>query len=323
MKKSAKRTQTKSKETPQEPFGKTQSANETNAKHSDGEQPFPVVGVGASAGGLEAFRELLVDLPTDTGMALVLVQHLDPTHESMLAELLSRTTSIAVTEVKDGMRVMPNQVFVIPRNRYMTIQDGSLRLSPRAKGRTTHHTIDRFFRSLAGDQKNRAIGIVLSGTASDGTLGLEAIKAEGGITFAQDTDSAKHEGMPRSAIASGCVDFVLPPSRIAEELGRISGHPYLISDRLSSAPDSEAESKSNGLKRVLNILGKNRGVDFTLYKENTLHRRMMRRMLLNKVDGYENYAKYLTTHSEEIENLYQDILINVTKFFRHPKPSIS
>jgi len=320
MKRPTKQIPAKSKKTSRKAGGKSRPANRTNAKPSGVNQRFPIVGVGASAGGLEAFRELLNHLPTDTGMALVLVQHLDPKHESMLAELLSRSTKMAVSEVEDGMTVVPNNIFVIPRNREMTIRGGVLRLSPRASGRSPHHSIDAFFRSLAEDQNNRAIGVILSGTASDGTLGLEAIKAEGGITFAQDTESAKYDGMPRSAIASGCVDFVLPPAEIAKELARISSHPYLIADKLSAAVELEPESKGqDGFKRILNILGKASGVDFTLYKGNTVNRRMMRRMMLNKSDGYDQYARYLISHPEEVENLYQDILINVTRFFRDPE----
>lgn len=292
-----------------------QPDNQQHANHA-----FPVVGVGASAGGLEAFRELLNHLPTNTGMALVLVQHLDPKHESMLAELLARSTKLTVSEVEHGMKVEPDHVFVIPRNKDMTISGGVLRLRPRSEARGQHHSIDNFLRSLAEDQTNRAIGIILSGTATDGTLGLEAIKAEGGITFAQDAESAKYDGMPRSAIASGCVDFVLPPKGIARELARISNHPYVVSVEQPAPPEVETSKPArNGFKRILGILQKAQGVDFTLYKSNTVERRTMRRMLLNKVEGYDDYARYLGGHPEEVENLYQDILINVTSFFRHPE----
>jgi two-component system CheB/CheR fusion protein len=320
MKRPAKQIRAKSKKASRKSAPEPRPPSKSNAKRSGGNQPFPIVGVGASAGGLEAFRELLNHLPTDIGIALVLVQHLDPKHESMLAELLSRSTKMAVSEVQDRMTLAPNHIFVIPRNRDMTIRGGVLRLTPRASSRSPHHSIDAFFRSLAEDQKNRAIGVILSGTASDGTLGLEAIKAEGGITFAQDTESAKYDGMPRSAIASGCVDFVLPPAGIAKELARISSHPYLVADKLSTTVELEAESKGqDGFKRILNILAKASGVDFTLYKGNTLNRRMMRRMMLNRSDGYDQYARYLNGHPQEVENLYQDILINVTRFFRDPE----
>ncbi len=170
---------------------------------------FPIVGVGASAGGLEALSELLTHLPTQTGMAFVLIQHLDPTHSSQLSDLMSRVTKMSVSEARDGMVVEPDHVYVIPPNTSLAILDGVLAVTPRV--RDHHAPIDFFFQALSRNQNNTAIGVVLSGTGTDGTLGLRAIKAEGGITFAQDTQSAVFGGMPHSAIASGNVDFVLPP----------------------------------------------------------------------------------------------------------------
>ena len=202
--------------------------------------PFPIVGVGASAGGLEAFTQLLKHLPPDTGMGFVLVQHLDPEHESALTQILSRATSLPVTEIADNQRVEPNRVYVIPRDTSLSIARGVLKLEPRQKIRVPHRPIDAFFESLAADQRDLAIGVVLSGTATDGTLGLEAIKAEGGITFAQD-DSAKHDSMPRSAVAAGCVDLVLAPAGIAEELARIARHPYAAGQAHELQALAEAE----------------------------------------------------------------------------------
>jgi two-component system CheB/CheR fusion protein len=190
-------------------------------------EPFPVVGIGASAGGLEAFSELLRHLPLDTGMGFVLVQHLDPEHESALTALLQRVTSLPVREVTNNLRVAPNQVYVIPPNTNLGITAGTLTLRPRQRTRTPTRSIDAFLEALAEDRRERAIGVILSGTATDGTIGLEAIKAEGGITFAQD-DSAKYDSMPRSAVAAGCVDFVLSPRHIAEELARIAKHPMVL-----------------------------------------------------------------------------------------------
>lgn len=198
---------------------------------------FPIVGIGASAGGLEAFTQLLRALPTDTGMGFVLLQHLDPDHESALVQILSRATSLQVREIKDHVRVEPNHVYVIPRDTNLTISKGTLKLHPRDRARVPNRPIDTFFESLAEDQREWAIGIVLSGTATDGTLGLEAIKAEGGITFAQD-DSARHDSMPRCAIAAGCVDMVLSPSEISLELKRISMHPA-VAGGLVDLPDSD------------------------------------------------------------------------------------
>jgi two-component system CheB/CheR fusion protein len=183
---------------------------------------FPIVGIGASAGGLEAFTELLRHLPVDTGMGFVLVQHLDPAHESILPQILAKSTAMAVHEVKDRMRVEPNCVYVMPPNVRMSIARGVLKLGPRVTERGAHHTINFFFESLAKDSGSLAVGVVLSGSNFDGTLGLEAIKNEGGITFAQDERSARHDTMPRSAVVAGCVDFVSPPGKIGEELGRLA-----------------------------------------------------------------------------------------------------
>src|SRR5579872_5771152 len=201
------------------------SDDEPEESHGE-ERAFSIVGIGASAGGYEAFLKLLADLPGDTGMAFVMVQHLDPKHESMLAELLARSTRLPVHEAKNGMRVRPNQIYVMPANVNISISGGQLRLLPR-KTDVPHMPVDSFFRSLAADWQHRAIGIVLSGTGSDGTLGLQAIKGEGGITMAQDEKSAKFFGMPGSAIAANCVDLVLPPESIARELSRIARHPYV------------------------------------------------------------------------------------------------
>jgi two-component system CheB/CheR fusion protein len=280
-----------------------------------------VVGIGASAGGLEAFRLLLEHLPTDTGMAFILVQHLDPTHESILAALLSRATEMPVNEVTQGIRVEPNHVYIIPRNTNMAITNGALRLLPREETRGQHRPIDFFLRSLAEEKGNRAIGVILSGTASDGTLGLEAIKAEGGITFAQDEKTAKYDGMPRSAIAAGCVDFELPPDRIAEELARLARHPHVTT--VDAARREELlpadEEPVNSFTQILRLVRKLTGVDFSLYKPTTIRRRITRRTALLKLDGLKAYADYLRNHKEEIENLYQDILIGVTSFFRDPE----
>jgi two-component system CheB/CheR fusion protein len=181
--------------------------------------------VGASAGGFEAFRQLLKALPSDTGLALVLVQHLDPGHESLLAKLLSKTTAMPVAEVEEGMTVEPNHVYVIPPNKTMGIANGILHLMARGEPMAKHLPIDYFLTSLAEDRGNRAIGVILSGTASDGTMGLKAIKAEGGITFAQDIKSAQYDGMPRSAVAAGCVDFVLPPEAMRASWRASAGIP--------------------------------------------------------------------------------------------------
>lgn len=278
--------------------------------------PFPIVGIGASAGGLEAFSQVLRALPADTGMAFVLVQHLAPTRASLLAEILSRTTEMPVTEVHDEPRVEPNHVYVIPPDRNMIISGGVLQLLPREQARGQHRPIDFFFRSLAEDQGDWALGVILSGTATDGTHGLEEIKAEGGITFAQD-DTAQQTSMPRSAIASGCVDFVLPPDGIASELARIARHPHVV-----PAPPSKRKAPARqpaDPSRILETLRNVTGVDFTQYKASSLYRRITRRMVLHRMEEVREYARFLRHHPEEVEALYQDILINVTRFFRDPE----
>ncbi len=278
---------------------------------------FPVVGIGASAGGLEAFTQLLSHLPAQTGMAFVLVQHLAPKHKSALPDLLARATRIPIAEVKDGMQVEPDHVYVIPPDTNMTISDAKLHLVRRAASEQ-HMPIDFFFRSLAEDLKTKAIGVILSGTAYDGTIGMKAIKAEGGITFAQDEKSAKYPDMPRHAVAAGCVDFILPPEMIARELMSLGRHPYVIQSKALEIPDFLPEG-DNELNRIFLLLRKSSGVDFTYYKQTTVRRRINRRMALNKIESLKDYLRYLQENPAELDALYQDILIHVTGFFRDPE----
>lgn len=275
--------------------------------------PFVIVGIGASAGGLEAFKQMLHALPADTGMAFVYVQHLDPHHASLLSEILARATAIPVTEARHDMALAPNHMYVMPPNTNMVVTNATLRLSPRGVGQ--HHPIDEFLRSLAADQGDQAIGVILSGTATDGTLGLGAIKGEGGITFVQD-DSAQQTSMPHSAIAAGVVDFVLPPKGIAKEIARIARHPYL---HLAPQDKTEQPAAEGRLDRVLEIMRHGTGVDFSHYKFNTLYRRITRRMVLHKLDGMAEYERLLRDNTAERAALYQDILISVTRFFRNPE----
>jgi two-component system CheB/CheR fusion protein len=277
---------------------------------------FPIVGIGASAGGLEATQQLLRALPPNLGMAFVVIQHLSPTYESMLADILSRSTAMPVVEVHDEPAVEPNHVYVIPPNRSMSLSGGKLALQPRASPNGYYRPIDEFFSSLAQDPTHVAIGVVLSGTGRDGTAGLQAIKAEGGITFAQD-GSAQQEGMPNSAIATGCVDFVLPPAGIAAEIARIGKHPYVA---LRALPHRAEElSGRSDVEPVLQLLQQRTGVDFSQYKVNTLFRRINRRAVLLHAENLEQYAAHLQNEPREVEALYQDILINVTSFFRNPE----
>jgi two-component system, chemotaxis family, CheB/CheR fusion protein len=279
---------------------------------------FPIVGIGASAGGLEAFTKLLENLPPDTGMAFVLVQHLAPTKDSILAELLSKATTMTVSEVQDGMTVEPDHVYVIPPNTIMAIFHGALTLQPRAEPHSHHMPVDAFFRSLAQDQGQNAFGIILSGTGSDGSLGIQALKAEGGIILAQDERSAKYDGMPKSAIATGTVDYILPPEKLAAEIVRISHHPVMTFPTALKT-DHQLKAGVDDLNKIFMRIRTGTGVDFTYYKQATILRRIHRRMLLNKIEAMEQYVRYLQENPAEVEVLYQDILINVTSFFRDPE----
>ncbi len=275
----------------------------------------PVVGIGASAGGLEACTELFKHLPARTGLAFALVQHLDPKHPSHLSAILQRSTKMPVAEATDGMHVERDHVYIIPPNVEMRIDREMLHLRPRGKTNGPHLPIDEFFRSLSGECDGTSIGVVLSGNASDGTEGLMAIKANGGITFAQDEKSAKYPGMPRSAVRSGCVDFVLPPAKIAEEIARLGKHPFVVKGRQPQA----GEAPVDGLKKIYSLLRSATGVDFSQYKQTTIHRRIERRMVVHRIDDHEQYAEYLQTHPDEVDAAYQDALIHVTSFFREPE----
>jgi len=275
-----------------------------------------VVGIGASAGGLEAIMELLKPLPQKTGMAFVLIPHLDPKHESAMTELLARGTGMQVHEVHHGMRVKPDCVYVIPPNRVMTIANGVLLLAQRPPDTGPPMPIDTFFRSLATDCGKSAIGIILSGTASDGTLGVAAIKNEGGITFAQDTMSAKYSGMPNSAIASGHIDFILKPEEIARELMRIRKHPYVNGGQQKE--EQVPVERDGEIDQIFRLLKQVQKVDFSDYKPATIRRRILRRMALGRVDTLKDYLQFLQSNPKELESLHHDILINVTSFFRDP-----
>ncbi|WP_414562392.1 MULTISPECIES: CheR family methyltransferase [unclassified Anabaena] len=251
-------------------------------------------------------------------MAFVLIQHLSPHQKSLLTEILSRTTSMPVVEAQDDLVVKPNHVYVIPPNAVMTITEGRLKLSPRQQVRGQVMTVDSFFRSLAEERGNKAIGVVLSGGDADGSRGLETIKGAGGITFAQCDSSAKVPSMPNTAIASGNVDFVLTPQQIAEELAKISTHPYIIHPTPVKAVDTLIEGK-DALTNIFSLLRTATGVDFNHYKQTTLKRRILRRMILYKLERLEDYVPYLQENPAEVKALYQDVLITVTSFFRDPE----
>jgi two-component system, chemotaxis family, CheB/CheR fusion protein len=292
-------------------------ATKTAAARQPGGRPLVIVGVGASAGGLEAFSQLLGALPENTGMAFVLVQHLAPAHASQLTSLLSRATRMPVSEIQNRMPVRPDHVYVIPPNTDVTTAGGTLRLTSRKKPGFSL-PIDSFFRSLADDRGARAIGVILSGTGSDGVVGLKAIKAAGGVTFAQDDASAKYTGMPRSAVAARCVDFVLPPHAIAKEMASLSRHPYVAPPPAAPPPRAVVSTDENGLSRILTLLRMTTGANFQDYKQTTIWRRIARRMVLHRIESVGEYVRYLEDHPEEATALREDVLITVTGFFRDP-----
>ncbi len=278
---------------------------------------FPVVGIGASAGGLNAFKKLLKAIPEDSGIAYVLVQHLDPKHESLLPELLQKVTKIPVLEITDDIKVQPDHIYVIPSNKMIVATDGILMLAPRPTKSTTERNlpIDLFFTSLAEVHQSHAIGVVLSGTATDGTLGLKAIKDQGGITFAQDEASAEYDGMPHSAAQAGVVDFILPPEKIPQKLLEIINKTALSDEELQNLPKQDEDV----FKQILSLLRIRKGVDFTYYKQTTIRRRILRRMVVNKNEEPTEYLQLLRGNNKEQDLLYQDLLIPVTSFFRDKK----
>jgi two-component system CheB/CheR fusion protein len=276
---------------------------------------FPVVGIGASAGGLDAFKRLIKAIPEDSGMAYILVQHLDPAHESILADLLQRITKIPVQEITDNLHVVPDHIYIIPSNKLLTASDGVLQLSARLPKNHKNLPIDLFFSSLAEIHQSHAIGVVLSGTGNDGTLGLKDIKDQGGLTFAQDPQSATYEGMPQSAIDAGIVDFVLPPEKIAQKLILLNG---ISKTGMLNEEGSDEQVQEEGFKQILSMLRIRRGADFTYYKQTTIRRRIHRRIALSMKGNITEYLAYLSKNGEELDILFQDLLIPVTQFFRDP-----
>lgn len=273
----------------------------------------PVVGIGASAGGLEAFEQFFTHMPGDSGMAFVLVPHLDPTHVSLMPDLLKKYAKMEVVTIEDGMKVQPNFVYVIPPNKDLAILHGTLQLIEPIKARGKRLPIDYFFRSLARDQGERAIGIILSGTGTDGTLGLKAIKDELGMAMVQDPDSAKYNGMPISAVQTSMVDYILPVEEMPEHLikyARLAVHsiePGMI----------PVEGKiPEALPKIFILLRAHTGHDFSLYKKNTLCRRIERRMNVHHIDQVAHYVRYLQENTHELEVLFKELLIGVTSFFR-------
>jgi len=275
---------------------------------------FPVVGIGASAGGLDAFKRLLKAIPEDSGMAYILVQHLDPAHESILSDLLQRVTKIPVHEITDNIKVEPDHIYIIPSNKLLTATDGILELSFRPSNKR-NMPIDVLFISLAEVHQNHAIGVVLSGTGTDGTLGLKAIKEHGGIAFVQQQQSASYDAMPQSAVDAGVADFILAPEKMPAQL-------LALKNRLKAADDTEQGKnylQKNEFKQIYALLRSRKGVDFTYYKQTTIQRRISRRIVLSMKENLSDYFVHVKENSTELDILYQDLLIPVTQFFRDPK----
>ena len=292
--------------------------NQTDSVRSDfskKDRDFHVAGIGASAGGLEALEAFFEALPPDTGMGFVVIQHLSPDFKSHMEELLARHTAMKILRVENGMEVQPNCVYLIPSKMEMVISEGRLLLTEKSKVRTLSHPIDQFFRSLANDLGRRSIGVILSGTGSDGSRGIREIHEAGGLVASQDELSAKFDGMPMNAQSTGAVDIVLPPHAIAEALVRYIEHglsPEALADQDLVIHDFD------GIEQVFYLLHQMHGLDFSLYKSSTVGRRVQRRVDLLNLGTLENYVTYIGEHSEEVNDLYKDLLIGVTKFFRDP-----
>ncbi len=299
---------------PSDPSDAAAETEESARPDKSEEKHFPIVGIGASAGGLAAFEAFFSAMPADRdpGMAFVLVQHLAPDHKSILTNLIRQYTRMKVYEVEDGMDVHPNCAYIIPPNRDMAFLNGRLQLLEPSAPRGHRMPIDFFFRSLAHDQRDRSICIVLSGTGSDGTLGLRAVKGEGGMVMAQTPESAEYDGMPRSAIATGLVDYELTPAEMPVRLMAYAAHAFV---RLSR-PEPKAE---NALKKIFILMRGQTGHDFSQYKPSTIIRRIERRMAVHQIDTMDEYVRFLQMTPPEVESLFNDFLIGVTGFFRDAK----
>ncbi len=272
-----------------------------------------VVGIGASAGGLEALEQFFRNMSSDSGLAFVVIQHLSPDYKSLMVELISKYTSMPVYRIEDGMKVEPNSIYVIPPKHNVTLYYGHLYLHNQDHSKVLNLPIDIFLRSLAEDQGDRSIAIILSGTGSDGTLGIRAIKGAGGMVMVQDETTAKFDGMPRSAISTGLVDYILPPDQMPEALLKFLQHPYM---KGGEANEQIVLKDQSVLLKILGILRERTNIDFTFYKPNTIVRRIERRMSIHQMDSADEYIRFLQESPTEVQTLYKDLLIGVTRFFR-------
>jgi two-component system CheB/CheR fusion protein len=277
--------------------------------------PLFVVGLGASAGGLEPFQQIVREIPKDSGMAYVLVQHINPNHSSMLVHILSRVTATAVMEIEDGMRVLPNHIYVLPPNASMAMSKGLLRLMPRIEIAGKLVCIDYFFHTLALDRNNRAMGVVLSGTASDGVVGLKSIKANGGVTFAQTPDSARFAEMPVHAIRAGCVDYILPPEQIAGKILEIGQAP----PREHATPVPAPSGSRDKIEEVSSMLWSIKPGAYSPHEKQMFRNALDYRMKAQRAGSIEKYAEKLRTDAGEVEALYEDLLARFAGFFKDPE----
>src|SRR5262245_11694694 len=302
------RAATRTARPPSRPQPRLVPTQRAGAGSDDAVIPSAIVAVGASAGGLEAFSQVLEHLERKPDIAFIFVQHLSPQHSSALPELLGPKTNLSVVQATNGIAIAPNHVYVIPPNVHMDVVEGKLHLMPRPTDRSQFTPIDFFFQSVARWARDRAIGVIISGTASDGSAGIREIKTLGGITIAQKPETARHDGMPRAAIATGMVDLVLSPQEIAENLSRVRWHPYLLTQTAADATGTTFTDAQ--FREIFTILRRSSGIDFKQYKMPTIRRRVLRRMALLRLTDPLAYVTYLGEHAPEARALSQDLLIH-------------
>jgi two-component system CheB/CheR fusion protein len=286
------------------------------AARAQTQKDFYVVGMGASAGGLEAFEKFFLSMSEDSGMAFILVPHLDPTHASIMPDLMQKYTKMKVIQIEDGITVQPNSVYIVPPNKDLAILHGTLQLIEPTGAHGLRMPIDYFFRCLAEDQREKAICVILSGMGTDGTFGLKAIKGELGMAMVQDPNSAKYDAMPRSAIQTGLVDYILPPEKMPEQL---IGYTKYIAHEAGPGITPTGGKTPDALQKIFVLLRTHTGHDFSAYKQNTICRRVERRINVHQIDNVSNYVRYLQQNPNEVESLFKELLIGVTNFFRDPE----
>ncbi|MFC1558380.1 chemotaxis protein CheB, partial [candidate division KSB1 bacterium] len=276
----------------------------------------PVIGIGASAGGLEALEKYFSNMPSNSGMAFILIQHLSSTQKSIMGELISKYTKMKIFQIKDNIKVAPDSIYIAPPNKYVAILNGRLHLMEPTESHGLRLPIDYFFRSLAEDQSEKANCIVLSGTGTDGTIGLKTIKGEGGMAMVQDIESAKYDGMPRSAIKTGLVDYIMPVEKMPRQLIKYVDHSFF---KKTEKADILVPKTIDYLGQIFILLRNQTGHDFSHYKKNTICRRIERRMAIHQISDIKNYVKYIQQNNQELGILFKELLIGVTNFFRDPE----